>query len=284
MTESRLDAELRELVRIARLGAERVRALYDTDFAVDHKGPDDPVTEADRQANELICDALARSFPGDAIIAEESAPDEAGLASLVRARRGFYVDPVDGTKEFVARNGEFCTMLGLAEEGRASAGVVVLPLSGTALVGRVGQGAFRVELDGREEPLVVDDAVPLGQAVLMVSRSHRSPRVERLAARLGVGKMVPCGSVGLKVARLATREAHVYVHLGGGSKKWDACAPEAIVRAAGARFSTTRGAPLDYAEADLPLRDGLIASTGALYDRVLAETRALLAEPVEGAS
>lgn len=157
----------------------------------------------------------------------------------------------------------------------------MLPLTGAALVGRVGQGAFRVELDGREERLGVDGAVPLGEAVLMVSRSHRSRRVERLAARLGVGKMVPCGSVGLKVARLATREAHVYVHLGGGSKKWDACAPEAIVRAAGARFSTTRGVELDYAEADLPLRDGLIASTAPLYETVLAETLALLREPAE---
>src|SRR5215216_2966413 len=103
-----MDRELEEVLRIAREAAALVREVYGTAFTVEMKGPNDPVTRADREANDLICARLAASFPGDAIIAEESAPENAeAAAELVRRERVFYVDPLDGTREFADRNGEF---------------------------------------------------------------------------------------------------------------------------------------------------------------------------------
>ena len=115
------DRELAEVLRIARLASERVSAVYATPFTVELKGPGDPVTRADREANEIICRALEASFPGDAILAEESVPTSADeIARLVAAERVFYVDPLDGTREFADRNGEFATTMDAAEpEDRA---------------------------------------------------------------------------------------------------------------------------------------------------------------------
>jgi 3'(2'), 5'-bisphosphate nucleotidase len=92
-------------------------------------------------------------------------------------------------------------------------------------------------------------------------------------ARLGISRVTPCGSVGVKVARILTGAADLYVHAGLGAKRWDTCAPEAVLAAAGGRFSDLDGAPLDYASADLVLRRGMIASNGALHEAVLAAVR-----------
>ena len=90
---------------------------------------------------------------------------------------------------------------------------------------------------------------------------------------IGVARAVPCGSVGVKVARVVSAAADLYVHTGIGAKRWDTCAPDAILWGAGGRFTDLRGEPIDYASADLVLRGGLVATNGALHDAVLAAAR-----------
>jgi 3'(2'), 5'-bisphosphate nucleotidase len=270
-----MDAELEEVLRIARLASERVSAVYATPFTVELKGPGDPVTRADREANEIICAALAAAFPGDAVIAEESVPESpAEVARLVARPRVWYVDPLDGTREFADRNGEFAVMIGLAVGGRAALGVLVLPEGGAALCGRVGAGAFVEERGGARRHLAVSAVADPRAATLVVSRSHRPAIVEPVIARLGIPRVVPCGSVGVKVARLAQARADLYVHGGAGAKRWDTCAPEAVLVAAGGRFTDLAGEPIDYACADLAVRRGIVASNGALHEAVLGVTRA----------
>ncbi|MFT3768519.1 MAG: 3'(2'),5'-bisphosphate nucleotidase CysQ [Minicystis sp.] len=269
------DRELAEVLRIARLASERVSAVYATPFTVELKGPGDPVTRADREANEIICRALESSFPGDAILAEESVPDDAAeIARLVAKPRVWYVDPLDGTREFADRNGEFAVMIGLAVAGRAALGVLVLPVTGEALAGRVGAAAFVEDASGNRKPLAVSAVHDPREATIVISRSHRPAIVDPLVERLGIPRVVPCGSVGVKVARIATTAADLYVHGGGGAKRWDTCAPEAVLVAAGGRFTDLSGAAIDYASADLHLRHGLVATNGALHDAVLDVTRA----------
>lgn len=266
--------ELSEIIRVARRAAARVSAVYATPFAVELKGPDDPVTRADREANEIICEALARSFPGDAVIAEESAPSSASeLARLAAHDRVFYVDPLDGTREFAARNGEFAVMIGLSVRGRAALGVVLPPLTGEAFAGRVGEGAFVEDAAGDRRPLSVSALADPRRATMVVSRSHQSAFAGELAARLGVTRVVPCGSVGVKVTRMVTGAADLYVHEGAGTKRWDTCGPEAVLVAAGGRFCDLRGEAIDYASTDLPLRHGLLASNGALHEAALEAVR-----------
>jgi 3'(2'), 5'-bisphosphate nucleotidase len=270
------DRELDEVLRIARRASDVVRSVYATPFTVELKGPDDPVTRADREANELICTALAASFPGDAILAEESVPaSPAEVARLAAEGRVWFVDPLDGTREFADRNGEFAVMIGLAVHGRAALGVVVMPVSGEAIAGRADTpSAFAEDEAGARRPLTVSAIGDPRQATIVVSRSHRPAMLDPLIRRLGIPHVVPCGSVGVKVARLVLGAADLYVHGGGGAKRWDSCAPEAVLAAAGGRFTDLAGAPIDYASADLVLRSGIIASNGALHESVLAAVAA----------
>jgi 3'(2'), 5'-bisphosphate nucleotidase len=265
------DPEIDEVLRIARRASDRVRAVYATPFTVEMKGPNDPVTRADREANELICSSLAASFPGDAILAEESVPQSREeIAARVSRERVWFVDPLDGTREFTERIGEFAVMIGLAVRGRAALGVVVTPVSGEALAARVGGEAFAEREDGTRRPLCVSTVSDPREARLMVSRSHRPKVVEPLIAKLGLTRIVPCGSVGVKIARIVLGEADLYVHGGVGAKRWDSCAPEALLAAAGGRFTDLAGAPIDYTSPELVLTTGIVATNGLLHDAVLA--------------
>ncbi|CAN90827.1 MULTISPECIES: 3'(2'),5'-bisphosphate nucleotidase CysQ family protein [Sorangium] len=270
------DRELDEIVRIARAAAAIVMDVYATPFAVEMKGPGDPVTRADREANALICSALEAAFPGEAILAEESVPTGDELASRLGKERVFFVDPLDGTREFADRNGEFAVMIGLAVRGRAALGVVVMPTTGEALAGRAGGAAFLEARDGSRRPLRVSAVSAPADATLIVSRSHRPKEIEPLLARLGISKVVPCGSVGVKIARIATGEVDLYVHGGGGAKLWDSCAPEAVLLGAGGSFTDLSGAPIDYNGPGLKLGRGIIASNGALQAAVVAAARSEL--------
>lgn len=263
------DPELDEAIRIARIAARRVSEVYDTGFTVELKAPGDPVTRADREASDIICASLTAAFPGDAVLSEEAVPsDPAKLAELLSCERVWFVDPLDGTREFTQRIDEFAVMIGLAVAGRATLGVVTMPAAGKTLAGRVGASAFEEDARGTRRPLSVSKVSDPREATLMVSRSHRPPMVASLAERLGIARIVPCGSVGVKIARLVLGPGDLYVHDGGGAKLWDTCAPEAVLVAAGGRFSDLDGAPIDYRTADLVLRRGIVASNGALHDLV----------------
>ena len=110
-------------------------------------------------------------------------------------------------------------------------------------------------------------------ATLVVSRSHRAPEfLEPIINGLGITRVVPCGSVGVKVARIARGEADLYIHGGGGAKRWDTCAPEAILAAAGGHFTDLEGADIDYSSPDLVQRTGILASNGALHAAALHVT------------
>jgi 3'(2'), 5'-bisphosphate nucleotidase len=132
------------------------------------------------------------------------------------------------------------------------------------------------DASGVRRPLHVTSERVIQAARLVVSRSHRPALIAPLIARLGITQTVPCGSVGVKVARVVTSAAELYVHDGGGAKRWDTCAPEAILTAAGGRFTDLHGANLDYASADLAVRTGIVASNGWIHDEVLAAVRALV--------
>jgi len=256
----------RAVLAMARDAAAIILAIYEHPFDVDYKSKNDPVTVADREANARICAALAAEFPGMPIVAEES--DPASYAGYHRAKAAWFVDPLDGTRDFVKRNGEFVVMIGLAEEGRATLGVIVVPVSGRAYVGGVGVPAVAVDGGGAKTPIHVSRVTALAHAEIVVSRSRRQGSLDAAAARLGVRKVTPCGSAGLKAIRVASGEADAYVQPAPAGKLWDACAPEAIVVAAGGRVSDARGEPLDYRSEVIALDEGFLASNRALFPRV----------------
>ncbi len=269
MTAGRIDrrAALDRALAIALEAGEGIARVYAGAFDVEYKGKNDPVTRADREANALICAELARAYPGVPIVAEES--DPATYAGFSRAPAAWFVDPLDGTREFVARNGEFAVMIGLAEEGRAVLGVLVLPAAGRSFVGAEGLGAFEVSANGTRRAIHVAARSELRGARVVVSRSRRAPEGEAKIAELGL-VLEPCGSAGVKAARVACAEADLYVQPGNAGKLWDACAPEAIVRAAGGIWRTDRGEPYDYAREEITNARGIVSGNDALVAKMVA--------------
>ena len=267
-----LQRELEEARSLAREAGRIVLELYGT-AKVEMKGVSDPVTEADKRANTFIVERLARLFPSDGIVAEESVSD----ASAAKKPRCWFVDPLDGTKEFIKQNGEFSIMIGLVIDGRAQLGVVYQPALDKLYTGVVGEGAL-LEHDGRSRPLHVSSIASPAELKLVVSRSHRPKDIEKLMAQLGITQEAPSGSVGLKIGHIAERNADLYVHLSDKSSRWDACAPDAILHAAGGRFSDVLGRPIDYTGDEIKNTHGILACNGAAYDAVLPAVRSVADE------
>jgi 3'(2'), 5'-bisphosphate nucleotidase len=255
--------ELDELVRIAEAAADIVRRHYATKFRVEYKVGDDPVTAADKEANAFIIAELSRAFPGVPIVAEESDPQTFDVRR--DARECFFVDPLDGTREFVARNGEFAVMIGLAREGRAALGVVNAPDWHRAWAGDVSSSnAFEIARDGSRREIHVTTVEDPSKARCLVSRSRATDETFALLASLGVVNVTKLGSAGLKAAAVACGEADAWLQPSAGGKLWDTCGPEAIARAAGGTFS-----PIDYQKGPLELPSIVVASTKALADALV---------------
>ena len=261
--------------RLAREAGRLVLAIRDEGFDVEMKGEDDPVTRADREANQLICGELARTFASHGVVGEESVPaDPAELEAILRRSRVFFVDPVDGTREFADKRPDFCVMIGLAIDGRATAGVVFVPLEDKLLWTDGEGGAFAEVGAGSPRQLRIEPPASTSAARAVVSRSHHSADTAAVLEKLGVTAITPCGSVGVKIARVIEGDADLYVHVSRGAKLWDACAPDAVLRAAGGELSDLEGRPIDYRGA-LGLDNGLIAAHASLVAPVKRAVAAL---------
>jgi 3'(2'), 5'-bisphosphate nucleotidase len=268
-----LDRELDAASELARQAGRILLELYASEFGVDWKSATEPVTEADRRANAFLVAGLRAQFADDGVVAEENAEHGDALSRP----RCWFVDPLDGTKEFIAKNGEFAVMLGLAIAGEATLGVVYQPVTDKLYRGVLGQGASLIQ-GGVSRALTVSARSEPAELRLVVSRSHRSNKTDRVVQRLGIRDEQVSGSVGLKVGRIVERDADLYVHMSARSSRWDACGPEAILRAAGGRFTDLLGRPLDYRSDQLKNVHGLLACNAAAFDRVLEVVREIALE------
>src|SRR5690606_23812907 len=158
-----------------------IAQFQSTSVDVAYKGPGDPITEADRAANEVICARLEELFPGVPIVAEESAPE--CFAGHMFADRVFFVDPLDGTKEYIANSGEYAVMIGVVDDGVASHGIVAAPTQGRLWAGSVGGGAFVQASDGSRLAIAASTRTRLSQARLFVSHSVTEALVTRARAQ-----------------------------------------------------------------------------------------------------
>lgn len=262
-----VNAELSKLLGIASDAARLIMEVYARDFAVDYKGPHDPVTEADRLANTLIVERLTREFPGVPIVAEESDPQT--FADFRKSERIFFVDPVDGTREFIDKNGEFAVMIGLVEGDRAVASVIDAPARGEVFAGWVGQGAFVIR-GGQTQPITASAISDIRQGRIVGSRSHRGPKLEQALARLSPRDVLVMGSAGLKGTLVASSVVEAYVAPGYAGKRWDACAADALVTAAGGKLTDTFGAAIDYRAPSLSNDRGLLATNGHVHAELVA--------------
>lgn len=259
-----LTQELEFVSKLAREAATIVNTFYIGSSEVRYKPGDEPVTEADRSANQHIVERIRARFPEDGLLSEESKDDLARLDNS----RVWIVDPLDGTKEFIARNGEFSIMIGLVVEGRAVLGVVQQPATSLLYAGAAGHGAYLYE-DGERIRLTASNFADIRNMTMVSSRSHRQQIVDRIRAQLNITRERVSGSAGLKVGLITRQLADLYIHPSPGCKEWDLSAPQALLEAAGGRMTDCWGNPLRYNKRDVRAHNGIIATNGAVHDQVV---------------
>ena len=227
---------------------------------VAYKSDDSPLTRADVQAHAVIAPRLALLTPDTPVVSEE----DASSLSYRQAQGEFWlVDPLDGTKEFLAQNGEFTVNIALIRDGRVVLGVVVAPAIGQAYWGGDGLGAFR-EMGSHVEPIHVANPVAADKPVrVLISKSHMNAQTAEFIGELGAHCVLQAGS-SLKFCRIAEGAADVYPRL-GPTCEWDTAAAQAVVEAAGGRVSQLDGAPLRYGKPQVH-NPNFVASSMALAD------------------
>ncbi len=229
------------IVGIAIRAGEAILRVYHQEFEVTAKEDQSPLTEADLAAHRIIRDSLAQLEPALPLLSEESA--EIDFATRSGWPVYWLVDPLDGTKEFVNRNGEFTVNIALIRGHAPALGIVHVPVSGATYVGEPGRGAWRSDIGGAFVPIEVRR--PCADPVVVVgSRSHANPKLERYLAALGEHELVSMGS-SLKFCRVAEGLADFYPRLGPTSE-WDTAAAQAVVEGAGGQVVTLDGRPLRY--------------------------------------
>ena len=226
------------LVAIARAAGEVVMKHYEAGCEARVKSDRSPVTDADEEAEKLILAELAKAFPHVPVVAEEEAA--AGRVATVGARF-FLVDPVDGTKEFVKRGGEFTVNIGEIADGRPVAGVVLAPAIGRLFAGDEN-GAF--EFHGDEARPIAARAPAADGLVAVASRSHPDPKTDDYLKSLKIKGLTNAGS-SLKFCLVAAGEADIYPRA-GTTCEWDTAAGHAVLAAAGGQVTTWEGAPFTY--------------------------------------
>lgn len=200
-----------------------------------------PLTAADLEVDAFLCKELAKAFPDIPVVTEErAATHAAGFAG----NRFFLVDPIDGTKEFVADRGEFTINIGLIENGDPVAGAVYAPAVDRLFAGAAGQGAFEASLADPARRQLVTARPDNGSLTVVASRSHMTPQTQAFVDANPVGKLTNAGS-SLKFCLLAAGEADLYPRF-GPTMEWDTAAGHAVLSAAGGFVEQISGAPLNY--------------------------------------
>lgn len=228
-------------VALAREAGRAILGVYASEFIVRSKDDASPLTEADLRSQEILLRGLRRLAPEVPILSEEAEP--APLATRARWDWLWIVDPLDGTREFVQRNGEFTVNVALVHGNRPVLGVVHAPALQQDHYACEGYGAFRSGADGAGQPLKV--TLPAARPVRVVgSRSHRGSSLDGFLARLGPHEMVSVGS-SLKFCMLAEGRADLYPRLGPTSE-WDTAAGQCVLEQAGGQVVDLDGRPLEY--------------------------------------
>lgn len=255
------DALARSFAEICLQAAIPIMEVYDTDFTPEEKKDRSPVTEADSRAEQVILDLLATLLPGVPVLAEEQF--EAGVRPSIQDRF-VLVDPVDGTKEFIAKNGEFTVNIALVEQGSPIAGCVYAPALERIFIGgetafagvaRPGQTISECDLI----PIAVR-RIPEQGRVAVMSRSHADEQTQSFASAHGVVRSISAGS-SLKFCRVAEGKADLYPRF-GPTMEWDTAAGQAVLTAAGGRVTSPDGAPFRYGKSEEGYRNGAFVAWG----------------------
>jgi 3'(2'), 5'-bisphosphate nucleotidase len=257
-------AELEQVVAIAKDAGTAIMQVYaQTDLQIEVKKDDSPVTAADIASHNVIVAGLKQHFADIAVLSEEAA--DISWAERQTWQTYWLIDPLDGTKEFIKRNGEFTVNIALIHQGKAIAGVVYAPVLDKCYSGIVDQGAW-LEYNGQISLLDIRDRAVQSPPIVVGSRSHVSPDVAAYLQHIGEHQMLSVGS-SLKFCMVAEGQADVYPRLGLTSE-WDTAAAQAVLESAGGQVVEYPAlTPLQYNQKENILNPYFIAASSAWFAR-----------------
>ena len=247
---------------LAREAGEKILAIYDTEFAVEQKGDDSPLTAADLASHGALCAGLAALTPDLPVFSEEAA--DIPFATRSGWRRYWLIDPLDGTREFVKRNGEFTVNIALIDDHRPILGVVHIPVKGVTYFAARGQGAFR-QHTGRAAEVIRTRKPRAGVLVLAGSRSHATERQNRFLEILGSATELRSIGSSLKFCLVAEGGVDLYPRFGPTSE-WDTAAAHCIVQEAGGIVTDLEYRPLEYNRKESVINPDFLAIGDPAFD------------------
>lgn len=248
MNDQQLRTLASQVAELASRAGEAVLEVYAGDFEVQTKEDESPLTQADLASERLILEGLRELTPDVPVLAEES--EALPFEERAGWQLAWLVDPLDGTKEFVKRNGEFTINIAMIEDGNPVLGVVHAPVLGVTYLASRGQGAYRRDAEG--ETRLAVQAPSDGELRIVMSRSHANEATQRFLERAGRNYRVSAVSKGsaLKMCLVAAGNAHVYPRL-GPTMEWDVAAAQCVVEEAGGQLVTMDGKPMRFNRANL---------------------------------
>lgn len=255
------EKELQVALDAARKAGDLIRKAYDAFIPIPN-APANISTATDRDSQELILQQLQEAFPDDALCAEESTPT---LSSAKRSgSRIWIVDPIDGTRGFAMKNGEFSVMIGLLVEGFLAVGVVLEPVFNRVTYATAGKGCWVQSGSGEAKRCRVSTTTDLRAAALV--QSHSKPNIKSAPVKaIQPAKVLEMYSAGVKLALVARGEADLYVNTYSRFADWDICAGHLLVTEAGGEVTTLAGNAIRYCQANHAQEGGLLATNGRIH-------------------
>jgi 3'(2'), 5'-bisphosphate nucleotidase len=273
------EKELEIAINLAREAGNCIMEFYEKGFQIHQKmvsrlGIIEPVTEADKAAEEIIVHGIKQNFPDDGILSEE---DDDNLERLSK-QRVWIIDPIDGTKGFVEKSKDFAVHIGFVFHGKPSLGVVYQPALQRFFFAFKEGGAFLSEHENSPKKLSVAQKTNFDEMILVRSRLHPSQKISEIFKRLNFKDQIAYGSVGLKIGLIAEGKADVYIHLSPHTKFWDTCAPQVILEEAGGVLTDLFGEELRYDLADTQNYNGILATNLSAHQKLVESLRPILKE------
>ena len=250
MDQKRIGELVRALIDVSREAGKAIMEIYEqADLGIQSKNDSSPLTKADLASNNIICKALQSLSPEIPIISEEN--EDIPFSTRSEWEYCWIVDPLDGTKEFIKRNGEFTTNIGLVHQHRVIAGIVYLPVFDEIYYAIKGEGAFKIS-EGKEEKITAPDFRMIDSGLKVIcSRSHLNEKTEAFVNNLKEPQLIAKGS-SLKFLSIAQGQAHLYPRL-APTMEWDTCAAQIILEEAGGQvlIATDENQIVQYNKKDL---------------------------------
>lgn len=259
--------ELDIAIKAAREAGNAILEIYQGDFKTSKKNDDSPITDADLKSNEIIKEVLSQTE--HTILSEEDKDDQSRLSKDVI----WIIDPLDGTSDFIDKTGEFTVMIALIKNKKPVLGVIGWPTEKIFFVAQKGSGAFRYSNDEWEK-ISVTTLAELSKCRAIGSRHHLSDKEKQFIKKLGIEDFTSIGS-SLKVGKISSGEAEVYITTTDKMKEWDSAASYCIISEAGGKMTDMLGNDITYNNKQVFHQNGILVTNGLIHDKIVEEFKKL---------